>query len=250
MCTIGVVFSQRAVYVFKNRDLTKPTLGALPEIRTGKCKYIAFPRPKGGIWFGVNEYGVALTASDAHFIKKYPAQRGVGEKITAIYEDIIANSSTLGEAEKIMADSFRKKIEVPDMLIVSDSDTASVYEYTPEKQAIKRATKSPMLRANSFCVLKGAPNRKKDPSSHLRRERIEELLSEKISLVKIKTALADHKNGPGENSICRHGVKRGEYTTQYSAIAEITAKKIKVFYVANKKPCQEKWEKLEIQRYV
>lgn len=52
----------------------------LAEIRTGKYKYIAFPGPKGGIWFGVNEYGIALTASDAHFIKKYPAQRNAGKK--------------------------------------------------------------------------------------------------------------------------------------------------------------------------
>lgn len=234
MCTIGVVFSEKAAYVFKNRDLTKPTIGALPEIRTGKYKYIAFPRPKGGIWFGVNEYGVAITASDAHFVKKYPAQRDVGEKITAIYEDIIANSSTLDKAEKIMADSFRKKIKVPDMLIISDSKRASIYEYTPEKQAIQKATKSPTLRANSFCVLKGAPDRKKDPSSHLRRERISELLYGKISLAKIKAALADHESGPGENSICRHGVEKGEYTTQYSVIAEITANKIKVYYAANK----------------
>lgn len=246
MCTIGVVFSRKAIYIFKNRDLTKPTIGALPEIRTGKYKYIAFPRPKGGIWFGINEYGVAITASDAHFIKKYPAQRNAGEKITAIYEDIIANSSTLDKAEKIMVDSFRKKIKVPDMLIISDSDTANVYEYTPEKQAIQRATKRPMLRANSFLVLKGAPDRKNDPSSHLRYERIKWLLSGKISLAKIKAALADHENGPGENSICRHGRKKEEYKTQYSAIAEITAKKIAVYYIANKKPCEGEWEKIEI----
>ncbi len=133
MCTIGVVFSRKATYIFKNRDLTKPMKTGLPEIRAGKCKYIAFPRPTGGIWFGVNEYGIALTASDAHVIKKYPPQRNAGDKITAIYEDIIANSFTLEEAEKIMIYSFRKKIKVPDMLIISNSKTASAYEYTPEK---------------------------------------------------------------------------------------------------------------------
>lgn len=250
MCTIGAVFSKKTAYVFKNRDLTKPTIGALPEIRTGKYKYIAFPRPRGGIWFGVNEYGIALTASDAHFIKKYPPQRNAGDKITAIYEDIIANSSTLGKAEKIVVDSFRKKIKVPDILIISDSKRASAYEYTPEKQAIQKATKSSILRANSFLVLKGAPDRKNDPSSYLRYKRIKELLSGKISLAKIKAALANHKNGPGENSICRHGRKKGEYTTQYSAIAEIAEKKIKVYYMANKKPCEGKWKSIEIQREI
>ncbi len=222
----------------------------LPEIRAGKCKYIAFPRPTGGIWFGVNEYGIALTASDAHTIKKYPPQRNAGDKITAIYEDIIANSFTLEEAEKIMVDSFRKKIKVPDMLIISNSKTASAYEYTPEKQVIQKATKSPMLRTNSFRILKGAPDRKNDPSSHLRHERIKELLSGKIYLAKIKAALADHENGPGENSICRHGRKKGEYNTQYFAITEITEKKITVYYVANKKPCEGEWESIEIQKAI
>lgn len=248
MCTTGAVFSENAAYVFKNRDLTKIIKMGLPEIRKEKYKYVAFPRPTGGIWFGVNEHGIALTASDAHLIKKYPAQRNAGDKITAIYEKIIANASTLKEAEKIMADSFRKKIKVQDMLIIADENTAVAYEYTPEKQAVQRATKAPMLRANSFLVLPGVPSIKADPSSHLRYGREKEMLSGWASLELVKKTLSDHKNGPGENSICRHGTKKGEYTTQYSAIAEITAKKITVYYVANGKPCEGKYETITLLR--
>jgi len=248
MCTIGVVFSKKAAYVFKNRDLTEKILMAKPLVKKGKHTYIAFPRPTGGIWFGVNECGIALTASDAHTIKKYPEQKNAGDKITAIYEEIIASSSTLKEAEKIMVDSFRKKIKVPDMLIITDSKTALTYEYTPEKQILDRKTLGPMLRANSFLVLVGAPCKKDDPSSHLRYEREKELLSGKITLSKIKKILRDHKNGPGENSICRHGKKNGEYTTQYTAIAKITAMNIMIYYIANKKPCVGKWDEIALPR--
>ncbi len=245
MCTIGVVFSENVTYVFKNRDLIETVKMDSPEIRKGKYKYVAFPRPKGGIWFGVNEKGIALTASDAHTIRKYPEQKDAGDKITAIYEDILATASTLKEAEKIMVNFFKKQIKVPDMLIIADSKKATAYEYTPEKQAIQRKTSCAMLRANSFLVLEGASDRIKDSSSHLRYERAEHLLSGKITLAHIKKTLRDHQNGPGENSICRHAKKSGEYTTQYSAIAEIKNKTINIHYIANKNPCAGAYKKMK-----
>ena len=248
MCTIGVVFSEDMTYVFKNRDLTETVEMDSPEIRKGKYKYIAFPRPEGGIWFGANENGIALTASDAHTIRKYLPQKGAGDKITAIYEDIIANSSTLKEAEKIMVNSFKKQIKVPDMLIITDSKKATVYEYTPEKQEIQRKTKGAILRANSFLVLKGALDRINDPSSHLRYERAKQMLSGKINLAQIKKTLRDHKNGPSEFSICRHGKEESEYTTQYSVIAEIKNKTINICYLANKNPCAGAYKKITLKR--
>ncbi len=250
MCTIGVVFSEDVTYVFKNRDLGETVKMDSPEIRKGKYKYIAFPRPKGGIWFGVNENGIALTASDAHTTSKYPKQRKAGDKITSIYEDIVANSSTLKEAEKIMVTSFKKQIKVPDMLIITDSKKATAYEYTPEKQIIQRKTSCATLRANSFLVLKGAPDRIKDPSSHLRYERAKQMLSGKITLAHIKKTLRDHKNGPGENSICRHGKEESEYTTQYSAIAELKNKTINIYYIANKTPCAGAYKKITLKRAI
>ena len=248
MCTTGIAFSKNATYVFKNRDLVETLKMKPPEIRKGKCAYVAFPRPTGGIWFGVNEKGIGLTASDAHTVRKYPVQRNAGDKITRIYEDIIANASTLKEAEKIMTDSFKKTIKVSDMLIITDSKKASAYEYTPEKQVIRRKTKGALLRANSFLVLKGAPGEKEDPSSHLRYGREKELLSEKISLAQIKKVLRDHVNGSGENSICRHGMKTGEYTTQGSAIVEIKKNIINIYYVANKMPCDSEYIQITLAR--
>ena len=250
MCTTGIAFSKNATYVFKNRDLVETLKMKPPEIRKGKCAYVAFPRPTGGIWFGVNEKGIGLTASDAHTMRKYSAQRNAGDKITRIYEDIIANASTLKEAEKIMTDSFKKTIKVPDMLIITDSKKASAYEYTPEKQVIQRKTKGALLRANSFLVLKGAPDRKEDLSSYLRYEREKEILSEKISLAQIKKVLRDHVNGPGENSICRHGMKKGEYMTQGSAIVEIKKRIIAVYYIANKNPCISEYTRIQLVRNI
>ncbi len=248
MCTIGVVFSGDVTYVFKNRDLPETVKMDSPEIRKGKYKYLALPRPKGGIWFGVNENGIALTASDAHTTKTYPEQKNAGDLITSIYENIIANSSTLKEAEKIMVTSFKKQIKVPDMLIITDSKKASAYEYTPEKQIIQRKTKGAILRANSFLVLEGALERIKDSSSHLRHERAKQMLSGKTSLADIKKTLRDHKNGPAENSICRHGKEESEYTTQYSVIAEIKDKTINIYYIANKNPCAGTYKKITLKR--
>ncbi len=248
MCTIGVAFSLNATYVFKNRDLSQKVLMDGPEIREGKYRYVAFPRPGGGIWFGVNEMGVGLTASDAHVTKNYPVQKDAGDKITRIYEDIVGNASTLKEAEEIMTGSFKKMIKVPDMVIVTDSRKACVYEYTPEKQAIVRKVKGGLLRANSFLVLKGASCRKKDLSSRLRYERAREMIFKRISLAQVKKMLRDHKNGPGENSICRHGKKEGEYTTQYSAVAVIKKRVIDVYYVENENPCMGEYEKIRIRR--
>ena len=250
MCTTGVVFSDKATYVFKNRDLTETVKMGLPEIRAGKNRYIAFFRPAGGIWFGVNEKGIALTASDAHTIRKYPEQKEVGNKIACIYESIVANASTIEEAEKIMVDSFRKNIKVPDMLIISDSKTAVAYEYTPKKEAMQRETEGALLRTNSFKVLPGAPDENKDPSSHLRFRREKELIRGVCSSEQIKKLLRDHENGPGENSICRHGIKKGEYTTQYSVIAEIKDTVIDVYYVANNMPCREEYKKITLKRSV
>ncbi len=248
MCTIGVAFSLNATYVFKNRDLNRNVLMDDPEIREGKHKYVAFPRPGGGIWFGVNEMGVALTASDAHVTLKYPVEKDAGDKITRIYEDIVANASTLKEAEEIMTGSFRKMIKVPDMVIVTDPREACAYEYTPEKQAIVRRVRGGLVRANSFLVLKGALCRKNDMSSHLRYERAREMISKRISHAQVKKMLRDHKSGPGENSICRHGKKEGEYTTQYSAITEIKKRVIDVYYVGNKNPCMGEYKKIRIRR--
>lgn len=248
MCTIGVAFTEDATYIFKNRDLTEKQLMSEPEMRLGKHNYIAFPRPTKGIWFGINEHAIALTASDAHTKKTYPEQENAGDIITSIYENIIANSANLKEAEKIMVESFRRLINVPDMLIIADTKTAIAYEYTPEKQALEKKTTGTILRANSFLILSDAPEKKDDPSSHLRYERESELLKEEITLHWIKKTLSDHKNGPGENSICRHGKEKGEYTTQYSVIAEVKKDIIHIYYTANNHPCRSAYKRIELKR--
>lgn len=248
MCTIGVAFTDDATYVFKNRDLTEKQVMSDPDLRVGKHKYLAFPRPTKGIWFGINERGIALTASDAHTIKSYPPQENAGDMITSIYENIIANSSTLEEAEKLMVHSFTKTIELPDILIIADSKKAIAYEYTPEKQAIERKTAGILLRTNSFLILNGAPGKNIDPSSHLRYERELGLLKDKITLQQIKKTLKDHKNGPSENSICRHGKEKHEYTTQYSVIAEIKGTELNVYYIANDYPCRSEYKKIALSK--
>jgi hypothetical protein len=96
-------------------------------------------------------------------------------------------------------------------------------------------------RTNRFVVL-DALNDPADLSSYCRYVRCTQLLQGKAGALTADDLIGfsmDHTNGPGPNSICRHGAHYREETTQSAQVAEIDAaspKKSRVF-LALGKPC-------------
>ena len=97
------------------------------------------------------------------------------------------------------------------------------------------------IRANAFVAMKDL-NDPEDESSRCRYIRARELLLGHLAILSpalMKQFSQDHGNGPGPNSICRHGVHYEEETSQSSMVIELDREDPGQtrFWIAMGKPC-------------
>ena len=122
-----------------------------------------------------------------------------------------------------------------------DSVRGVIVEGSYDRVAVQIVKSGIASRTNSFVVLRDL-NDPNDVSSHCRYVRSQQLLKENSGQLTpdlMKQFTQDHENGPGPNSLCRHGQHYEEETSQSSLVVEIDGKNPKKtrFWIAVGKPC-------------
>jgi hypothetical protein len=136
----------------------------------------------------------------------------------------------------------------PGNIEFADSNEGYIIEGSYSHQAIDVIKDDVAARANRFQLLEYT-NQPEDVSSVCRYQRCLQLLREnagELTLEKLATFSRDHANGPGPNSICRHGTHYTEETSLGAAAIEIdrdNPDKTKIS-IALGKPCHA-WRSAE-----
>lgn len=122
-----------------------------------------------------------------------------------------------------------------------DSNMGVIVEGSYDRVALQVVRSGIASRANAFAVMREL-NDPADISSYCRYVRTQQLLRENSGSLTpdlMKRFSQDHANGPGPNSICRHGTHYEEETSQSSMIVELNKQNPLQtrFWIAMGKPC-------------
>ena len=129
----------------------------------------------------------------------------------------------------------------PGNLEFADAREAYIIEGSYDRIAVKKVIDEVDSRSNMFITLQYL-NKRDDVSSMCRYWRTQEVLQAKKGKVTLQDMVAlsmDHANGPGPNSVCRHGVDFHEEISLSAMVMELDGKdptKSK-FGIALGKPC-------------
>lgn len=229
MCTIGTVFSDHGVYVYKQCDLTVKTLFNEPMERQKTLAYLAMTREgRPGLWSGINQAGVSFVAADAYTNRTYDVPDDAVNMLFYAYESALANNKTARDAADTLEDFYRNGYHKslfpgPDITLFADMDQAIFIEFTPGsnnhdpiREVVVR--KNFFASTNHFRVQPDAVLYEANHSTYLRLARSETTLEEDPNFEGIVNVLTDQYYGPSELSICRVAQYQGEYFTQATAI--------------------------------
>ncbi len=122
-----------------------------------------------------------------------------------------------------------------------DSKQAYIIEGSYDRIAVKRATDTVDARSNRFITLEYM-DKKDDVSSICRYYRVLELLKAKQGKITFDDMIQvsmDHANGPGPNSVCRHGSQFTEEISLSAMVMEVNGKEPEKsrFGICLGKPC-------------
>lgn len=129
----------------------------------------------------------------------------------------------------------------PGNLEFADPHEAYLIEGSYDRIAVKKVVDDVDSRSNMFITLQYL-NKKDDVSSQCRYWRTQEILQAKKGKVTLQDMVAismDHANGPGPNSICRHGTDFHEEISLSAMVMELNSKDPQKarFGIALGKPC-------------
>jgi hypothetical protein len=182
---------------------------------------------------GLNDRGVA-TGSNISRTKEL-AQRGTEKDSIQIKaldrgalmrEGLEKGKSALGAAQAILPGLLESPMSTPGNIEFADAREAIIIEGSYHEMATEIVRDDVAARSNCFVLLK-AFNREDDVSSICRYVRCLKLLNGhkgKVTLEKMIEFSMDHANGPGPNSICRHGTHFVEETSLSGAVMEVNGK--------------------------
>jgi len=168
---------------------------------------------------GMNDKGVAAGCNISR--TKELKQRGTESDATqlkaldrgALMRDgLEAGSNALEAAQTILPGLLESPMSTPGNIEFDDAREAVIIEGSYTEMATEIVRDAVAARSNRFVILKELA-RDDDLSSICRYIRCLELLNEnkgKITLEKMIEFSMDHANGPGPNSICRHGTHFSE----------------------------------------
>ncbi|MFQ5872171.1 MAG: C45 family autoproteolytic acyltransferase/hydrolase [Dehalococcoidia bacterium] len=198
-----------------------------------------------GIKMGLNDKGVATGSNIARTIEL--RKRGVdisqvraGDR-TQLMRQALEKDTAVDAANLVSRLILENPMSTPGNIEFADSRGALIIEGSYTHQAMEVVRDRVAARANRFQLLEYT-NQPEDVSSVCRYQRAMQLLREneaKLTLDKFIEFSYDHGNGPGPNSICRHGNHYLEETTLGAAVIEIDrqAPERSIISIALGKPC-------------
>ena len=181
---------------------------------------------------GMNDKGVAAGCNISR--TKELTQRGTEKDATqlkaldrgALMRDgLEAGNTAIEAAQTILPGLLASPMSTPGNIEFADAKEAVIIEGSYSEMATEIVRDAVAARSNRFVILKELA-RDDDLSSICRYVRCLELLHAnkgKVTLEKMIEFSQDHANGPGPNSICRHGNHFSEETSLSSMVMEINA---------------------------
>lgn len=198
-----------------------------------------------GIKMGVNDRGVAAGSNIAR--TKELAERRVditqvrASDRTQLLREGLEESSARAAAQRIVAKLMDAPTSTPGNIEFADTHEGWIIEGSYDRVAVEVLRDQVGARANRFQVMEEL-NSPDDVSSICRYVRCRQLLAEnvdRLTLEKFIEFSQDHANGPGPNSICRHGDHFRDETSLGAAVIEIDPERPQLsrIAVALGKPC-------------
>lgn len=180
-----------------------------------------------GFMMGMNKYGLAVASNMGHTIEtshlspqNYQAISGRPQLLREALE-----CSTAYEAVNLALSKLTKfSMKVPGILWFVDAGNIYVVEGSLNQFAVQHITDGATSRSNHFILMDQLNSKENDDSCICRKIRANELIEENLGSInreKLIEFSMDHKNGPSENSICRHSKDPEESVTVSTAIMEI-----------------------------
>lgn len=155
--------------------------------------------------------------------------------------DGLEKNSAMEAAQLIAAEIMKNPMSTPGNVEFVDAKEGIIIEGSYDRMAMEIVRNTIASRANCFILMKDL-NKWDDVSSQVRYIRTQQLLKNnygKIDRQKMIEFSRDHENGPGPNSICRHGTASEEETSLSAAVMEINSKNPEksLITIAIGKPC-------------
>ncbi|MFQ5878634.1 MAG: C45 family autoproteolytic acyltransferase/hydrolase [Dehalococcoidia bacterium] len=182
-----------------------------------------------GIKMGMNDKGVAAGSNIAR--TKELAKRRVdiaqirASDRTQLLRDGLEQPSARAAAQRIMAKLMEAPTSTPGNIEFADALEGWIIEGSYDRVAVEVLRNQVGCRANRFQIMETL-NSPQDVSSICRYVRCQQLLAENadsLTFEKLIEFSQDHANGPGPNSICRHGDHFRDETSLGGAVIEINA---------------------------
>jgi hypothetical protein len=200
------------------------------------------------IKMGLSDRGVAAGTNISRTVEL--AKRGVEKdsiKIKAldraalIRDGLIKGNNALEAAQIVMPGLLENPMSTPGNMEFADAREGVIIEGSYKELAMEIVRDDIAARSNRFVLLKELA-RDDDLSSICRYIRCHQLLEEikgEVTMDKMIEFSMDHVNGPGPNSICRHGTHFSEETSLSAAVMEINGREPEKsrIAIALGKPC-------------
>jgi hypothetical protein len=182
-----------------------------------------------GIKVGVNDAGVAAGSNIARTSELAARKTDVSQvrasDRTQLLREGLEEETAVAAAERILAKTMEAPTSTPGNMEFADAAEAWVLETSYDRFASEVTRDGPLVRTNRFQTLEYL-NDPGDASSRDRYGRCHALLEAAAAgggatFEDLVAASADHANGPGESSICRHGDDYHEETSLGAGVIEI-----------------------------
>ena len=198
-----------------------------------------------GIKVGVNDKGVAAGSNIARTVEL--ASRGIditkvrASDRTQLLREGLEEDTALAASQRIASKVAASPTSTPGNMEFADARECWFLETSYAHVASEVIRDGVASRANRFQILENL-NSKEDVSSLCRYARTQHLLRERAPGLTFEDFMrfsADHENGPGPNSICRHGRDIHDETSLGAAVIEINPERPAAsrIAIALGKPC-------------
>lgn len=198
-----------------------------------------------GLKMGMNNRGMAAGCNIARTEEMYQKKLDLTQ-IRAVDRAYLLRiglekSNPIEAATLVAGKILEAPMATPGNLEFADAREAYIIEGSYDRLAIKKVVDDVDSRSNCFITLSYL-NKKDDVSSQCRYWRTQEILQArkgKVTMQDMVQISMDHANGPGPNSICRHGTDFAEEISLSAMVMELNSKDPtrSKFGVALGKPC-------------
>jgi len=183
-----------------------------------------------GLKMGMNDKGVCVGTNIARTeelaSKKVDLTTLRAIDRAQLARDALEKNTAMEAAQLIVAEVMKNPMSTPGNMELVDAKEGIIMEGSYDRTAVETVKNTIASRSNCFVLMKDL-NKWDDVSSQSRYVRTQQLLRNnfgKIDRQKMIEFSMDHENGPGPNSICRHGTTPEEETSLAAAVMEVNSK--------------------------